>query len=83
MVDLVWFILILVNDYSFSSEFKGFTIMVLSINLADLIFSMVAAAKARKGLMYYYIFFGPISYQRAFAKKSTAETEHVNLPPRF
>jgi hypothetical protein len=83
MVDLVWFILILVNDYSFSSEFKGYTIMVLSINLADLIFSMVAAAKARKGLMYYYIFFGPISYQRAFTKKSTAETEPVNLPPRF
>lgn len=83
IIDLVWFIVILVNDYSFSSEFKGYTVMVLAINLADLIFSMIAAAKARKGLMYYYIFFGPISYQKAFSKKSAVEKELVNMPPRF
>jgi hypothetical protein len=55
--------------------------MVGTVNVVDIVFSLVAAAKARKGLMYYYIFFGRISYHQAFYRNSTPEKEPVNLPP--
>jgi uncharacterized membrane protein len=80
---LVWFIIIIAGDLVFTSEFKGYALMVGVVNMVDIVFSLIAAAKARKGLMYYYIFFGRISYQRAFSNKPKAGREHVNLPPKI
>jgi uncharacterized Tic20 family protein len=80
---LVWLILCLVHDLTFSSEFKGYAAMVLVVNIVDLVFSLIAAAKARKGLLYYYIFFGRISYQQAFSRQQKAERPLVNEPPRM
>lgn len=80
---LVWLILCLVNDFTFPPVFKGYAAMVALINLIDLIFSLIAAAKARKGLMYYYLFFGRLSYQQAFSKSRKPEVIPVNAPPKF
>jgi uncharacterized Tic20 family protein len=80
---LVWFIIIIAGDVVFTSEFKGYALMVGVVNIVDIVFSLIAAAKARKGLMYYYIFFGRISYQQAFSNKPMVEKEHVNLPPKM
>jgi uncharacterized Tic20 family protein len=80
---LIWFITILVNDFTFTSQFKGYAAMVLVVNMVDLVFSLIAAAKARKGLMYYYIFFGRISYLQAFRSRQKPEKELVNMPPKL
>ena len=80
---LAWLIVILVKDFTFTSEFKGYAIMVAVVNLVDIVFSLIAAAKARKGLMYYYVFFGRISYQQAFSSRQKPEKELVNMPPRL
>ena len=80
---LTWLIVILVNDFTFTSEFKGFAVMILIVNIVDLVFSLIAAAKARKGLLYYYIFFGPLSYKQAFVNRKSQEEKLVNLPPKM
>lgn len=80
---LIWFIVNLVNDFTFTSEFKGYAIMVAAVNLVDIVFSLIAAAKARKGLMYYFVFFGRISYQQAFSNQQKPERELVNMPPKL
>lgn len=80
---LAWFIVCLVNDITFTSEFKGYAIMVGVVNLVDLVFSLVAAAKARNGLLYYFIFFGRISYQQAFSRKQKPERKLINEPPKM
>jgi len=80
---LAWLIIILVTDFNFASEFKGYAIMVAMVNLVDIVFSLIAAAKARKGLMYYYIFFGRISYHQVFSNRQKPEKELVNMPPKI
>jgi uncharacterized Tic20 family protein len=80
---LVWLIVILVKHFTFTSEFKGYAIMVAVVNLVDIVFSLIAAAKARKGLMYYYVFFGRLSYQQAFSNSEKPEKELVNTPPKI
>jgi uncharacterized Tic20 family protein len=80
---LVWLIVNLVKDFTFTSEFKGYAIMVAVVNIVDIVFSLIAAAKARKGLMYYYIFFGRISYQQAFSSRQKPEKDLVNRPPKL
>jgi len=78
---LAWLIVCLVNDFTFSMEFKAFAAMVVIVNLVDIVFSLVAAAKARKGLMYYYIFFGRISFEQAFSARNKTEKKWENKPP--
>jgi uncharacterized Tic20 family protein len=75
---LTWLIVILAGDLTFTAEFKGFGIMVLAVNMVDLVFSLIAAAKARKGL-----FFGRISYQQAFITRQHTEKKLVNMPPKM
>jgi len=83
MVLLAWLIVCLVNDFTFPATFKGYAIMVALVNLVDIVFSLIAAAKARKGLMYYYVFFGRLSYHQAFSKNTGPEKAPVNSPPSF
>jgi len=78
---IIWLIIILVNDFNFTSEFKGYTIMVGVANLIYFIFSLIAAAKARKGLFYYFIFFGRLAYHRAYMIHSGPKEVAVNKPP--
>jgi uncharacterized Tic20 family protein len=78
---VVWLIVILVNDFTFGSEFKGYAIMVGVANLIYLIFSLLAAAKARKGLFYYFIFFGRLAYHRAYMIDAGPTKMPVNKPP--
>lgn len=83
IVLLVWLIVCLVNDVTFTPAFKGYAIMVAAVNIVDLVFSLIAAAKARKGLMYYYIFFGRLAYGQAFSARIREEEKPVNYPPRM
>jgi hypothetical protein len=54
---------------------------------ADLIyfaFSIVGAVKARKGLFYYFIFFGKAAYHQVYRiRPESAQPGQANHPPRI
>ena len=67
----------------------GFIVLastVALINLLYFIFSIVAAIRARKGRMYYFVFFGKWCYEKIYSTTAnwhySEEPENdVNLPP--
>jgi uncharacterized membrane protein len=73
------------ENFELNDTFKGYVLMAIVLNLIYFAFSIVGAMKARKGLMYYFLFFGKMSYHYAYSKSdSTKETEiPQNLPPKL
>lgn len=70
----------------FDNVYFGYLAMVAVFNLVYFILSIVAAVKARKGQMYYFLLFGNLSYEHAFRRKAGAEDDAhvpqpVNRPP--
>lgn len=67
---------------SFSDMYWGYLITVILANLLYFIFSIVGAAKARKGHMYYFLFFGKLAYHYAYKIRPT-DNQHqmTNKPP--
>lgn len=78
-----WAVRIVFFDFVFTDVFKGYLWMVGIANLVYIIFSIVGAVKARKGHMYYFIFFGPLSYKMVFSKKTESDLAMVNKPPKL
>ncbi len=72
------------DNWEFNNNFVGYAIMVGVVNLAYFIISIVGSVKARKGQMYYFIFFGRLAYIHAYTKRAednmTKEVP-VNRPP--
>lgn len=70
--------------FSIGSEYEiywGYLIMVIIANLLYMIFSLVAAFKARKGQFYYFLFFGKMAYHYAYLIRSNDDEQVVNKPP--
>ncbi len=68
-----------VSDY-----YLGYLGCVILANLIYFIFSIISAIKARKGRMYYFIFFGKIAYHQVFRVKDEKKIKHeVNIPPNM
>lgn len=59
----------------------GYLYVVIAGNVLYIVFSIVAAVKARKGRFYYMIFFGRLAYHAAYRKTETQEFSEQNLPP--
>ncbi len=59
----------------------GYLIMVIIANLVYMIFSLVAAFKARKGQFYYFLFFGKLAYHYAYLIRANNTRKIVNTPP--
>jgi uncharacterized membrane protein len=78
---IAWLIVILIKDAVFTGEFKGYLIMTGVANIVYLIFSLIAAFKARKGLFYYFILFGKLAYHRAYIIREEQPATLVNKPP--
>lgn len=82
---LFWAIRIFILDsMEMSDAFKGYAITVVLFNVAYFVFGIVGAVKARKGQMYYMLFFGRLSYEHAFrvrAHDGHDPTTPVNRPP--
>tara|TARA_B100000780_G_scaffold257049_1_gene206616 strand:+ start:1345 stop:1842 length:498 start_codon:yes stop_codon:yes gene_type:complete len=53
-----------VNDY-----YWGYLIFFVVANILYFIFSIVGAVKARKGILYYFVFFGPLSFEQVYKIK--------------
>lgn len=70
-------------DLDFTQIYFGYLAAVLIANLLYFIMSIVAAVAARKGRMYYFLFFGPISYKVAFKKHDDVEKVFENKAPKL
>lgn len=83
-IAVFWAIRIIFFDAVFTDLYKGYLAVVVLANLVYILFSIIAGIKAYKGRMYYFIFFGRISYLQAFKYRSEAP-EYVpqNTPPRL
>lgn len=81
-IGVYWGIRIYFFDWELTDAFKGYVIMAIIFNLAYFIFSIVGAVKAKKGRMYYFLFFGRLSYEMVFKKKNVDESRIQNLPPQ-
>lgn len=82
-VAVFWGVRIIFLDYAFTDVFKGYLWLVGVANLIYIIFSIIGAVKARKGEMYYFLFFGRVSYQSVFKKKDSVAEQIVNQPPKM
>ncbi len=82
---VIWAIRIIFFGFHFTDYFKGYLVMIGIANLIYIIFSIVAAVKARSGQFYYFIFFGRFAYQQVFyiSDKYKEQKEPVNLPPKM
>lgn len=87
---LYWIISIwLLHNSEADDLFFGYLAMVIVANLLYFVFSLIAAVKARKGRMYYLVFFGKLSYDivfsrnRQFRYEGDRETERAENKPPF
>ena len=79
---VAWTIVNLVRDLGFSSYYWGYLVMVGIANLVYFIFSIIGAVKARKGVFYYFLFFGKIAYHQVYRiRPERFESAPVNRPP--
>ena len=67
---------------SVGDVYWGYIWVVVAANLLYVIFSILGAIRARKGRMYYFIFFGKLAYHFAYRKKDVDQTNPVNQPPK-
>jgi uncharacterized membrane protein len=78
-----WGLRIVLLDYAFTDVFKGYLWMAAIANILYIIFSIIGAVKAKKGEMYYFLFFGRLSYQAVYKKRASDTNRIVNQPPKM
>jgi len=79
---VAWTIVNLVRDLDFTSFYWGYLVMVGIANLVYFIFSIIGAVKARKGVFYYFLFFGKIAYHHVYRiRPERFGSAPVNRPP--
>ncbi|MBT3648474.1 MAG: DUF4870 domain-containing protein [Flavobacteriales bacterium] len=85
---LYWSIHIWLLNHGVADDvFYGYLIMVIVANILYFIFSLLAAVRARKGRMYYFVFFGKFSFEQVFSKarhfdyEGEKTVEPANLSP--
>lgn len=78
---VVWAVRIAFTDLKLSDEFWGFAILAAAATLFYFIMSIIAAVNARRGRMYYFLFFGKVAYDAAFRVKES-ETNPVPVENR-
>lgn len=61
---VAWTIVNFAKDHDFTSFYWGYLVMCAVAALIYLIFSLVGAVKARKGMFYYFVFFGKVAYHQ-------------------
>jgi uncharacterized Tic20 family protein len=64
-----------------TDDWLAFLILMIIANLVYFVFSLIGCMKARKGKMYYFLFFGKLAYIKAFSKRHNPQSVEVNKPP--
>ena len=79
---VAWTIVNFARDFDFTSIYWGYLIMTGVADLVYFIFSIVGAVKARKGLFYYFIFFGKMAYHQVYqVRPEPSGSMTRNQPP--
>jgi hypothetical protein len=79
---VVWTIVNFARDYDFTSFYWGYLIMCATAGLIYFIFSLVGAVRARKGMFYYFIFFGKLAYHQVYrVRQKPGSSLPENRPP--
>lgn len=81
---VIWGVRIFFTDKTLTETFWAYAVFAGLCTLLYFIISIVAAAKARQGKMYYFLFFGKISYEIAYRVRpmdNVPSSEPVNKPP--
>lgn len=79
---VAWTIVNFVRDLDFTGQYWGYLVMVATANLVYFIFSIVGAVKARKGLFYYFLFFGKLAYHQVYQiRPERSQAIPRNRPP--
>ena len=81
---VAWTIVNFARDYDFTSIYWGYLVMAAAANLLYFIFSIVGAVKARKGIFYYFVFFGKVAYHQVYRIRPESSSSHPqNKPPGY
>jgi len=75
---VAWTIVNFVKGFDFTSIYWGYLVMTATANLVYFIFSIVGAVRARKGIFYYFLFFGKIAYHQVYRIRP----ERISSAPR-
>lgn len=59
---IIWTVGILFHKFTISNDFISYVITVVVFNVIDIIYNIIAAMKARNGLLYSFSLFGPLSW---------------------
>jgi uncharacterized membrane protein len=79
---VVWAIRIFYTQGEFGKTFMGLLMAAVFFNIVYIGFSLYAAALARKGRFYYFVFFGRLAYHLTFKVRNTDFDEPIqNKPP--
>jgi uncharacterized membrane protein len=81
---VAWTIVNFAKDYDFTSYYWGYLVMTATAGLTYFIFSIVGAVKARKGIFYYFVFFGKVAYHQVYRiRPEHAKADTRNKPPGY
>jgi len=79
---VAWTIVNFARDMDFAGFYWGYLVMVATANLVYFIFSIVGAVKARKGIFYYFLFFGKVAYHQVYRIRPERDQSTLrNMPP--
>ncbi len=59
---IFWTLRVLFHNTPISNEYIAYIITIVIFNITDVVYNIIAAIKARKGLIYSYSFFGLLSW---------------------
>lgn len=80
---LFWVLQIyLFHNYQVTNYYYAYLFFTVAANLIYIVFSLVAAMKARKGIFFYFLFFGPYAYSKAYRKTNTLAYENEKKPSK-
>ncbi len=80
-----WTVRIIFFDWETSQYYWAYICMVTLANLWYAVTCIIGAIKARKGLMFYMLFFGIVAYRQVFTKSIADSNEVIlsNRPPKM
>jgi len=68
---VIWAVRIFLTDRDWTDEFWAYAIFAAAATVFYFGMSMIGAFYARKGRIYYFLFFGKVSYEAAFGVKAS------------
>lgn len=81
-----WTLRIFLFNYSSVTDlYKGFIAMIILVNIAYIVYNIIAAMRARKGRFFYMTFFGRYAYHQTFKIRpgKVDENNSMNVPPKL